>query len=76
MIEKFLINNKDCIKEYVGNDLSFEHLKQIFGVSNKNNEKIIYLLKGKHFLDEINNFSKIISEIDYLNNYGDYTYIF
>ena len=77
-VEDYLIKNKFCIPEYVGNELSFGRFRtDVFGVFiDDEGNKRIYLLEGKLFLDGRNNFSKVISETSYLNNYADYIYIF
>ena len=77
-VEEFLCKNKDCINEYVGNELSFGHFRtDVFGVSiDDDGNKMIYLLEGKLCLDGRNIFSKVMSETSYLNSYADYIYIF
>jgi hypothetical protein len=77
LVEHFLSKNKECVNDYVGNELSFGRFRtDVFGVSIDKDEKIVYLLEGKLYLDGRNVLSKVISETSYLNSYADYIYIF
>ncbi len=77
-IKEFLCKNKDCVNEYVGNELSFRDFRtDVYGVSiDDDRNKIIYLLEGKLWLDGRNIFSKVLAETSYLDSYADYIYIF
>lgn len=77
-VESFLCENKDCLGDYIGNELPFGSFRpDVFGVSVKDNgEKMVYLLEGKLWIDNRDIFSKVISETSYLNNYADFIYIF
>ena len=77
LIEQFLYANKDCIPDYVGNELSFERFRtDVFGVSTNDEKKMIYLLEGKLYLDGKDALTKVILETTYLESYADYVYIF
>lgn len=80
IIEQYLITHKKCIPEYTGNELHMgTHRKMradVYGYSRINNEKFIYLLEGKHYLDGRKNFSKVLCEAIPLLEFADYVYIF
>ncbi|EKQ50760.1 MAG: hypothetical protein B655_2275 [Methanobacterium sp. Maddingley MBC34] len=80
LVEDYLIKNKFCFDEYVGNELYMGSERQmradVFGISKENDEKIIYLLEGKHYLKGRGNFSKVLCEAIPLLEFADYVYIF
>ena len=79
-VENYLIKSKNCISEYVGNELHLGQDRGIrvdnYGLSNLNNEKTIYFLEGKLRLDGRIRFSKVLCEAMPLLEYADYVYIF
>lgn len=79
-VEDYLIKNKACIPEYVGNELHLGQDKKIrvdnYGLSKINDEKIIYFLEGKLRLDGRIRFSKVLCEAMPLLEYADFVYIF
>ena len=79
-VENYLIENKNCISEYVGNELHLGQDRGIrvdtYGLSNLNNEKTIYFLEGKLRLDGRIRFSKVLCEAMPLLECVDYVYIF
>ncbi|QUH22362.1 hypothetical protein HYG87_00570 [Methanobacterium alkalithermotolerans] len=80
LVEKFLIENKNCVKEYVGNELHMGSDRRmradVYGYYRKNNSQVIYLLEGKHYLDGRSNFSKVLCEAIPILEFADYVYIF
>lgn len=80
LVEDYLIKNKSCFEEYVGNELYMGSERQmradVFGITKIANEKIIYLLEGKHYLKGRGNFSKVLCEAIPLLEYADFVYIF
>jgi len=80
LVEDYLMRNKSCYKEYVGNELFMGSDRQmradVFGISQDNGEKIIYLLEGKLRLKGRGNFSKVLCEAIPLLEFADFVYIF
>ena len=77
-VEKFLKTQKDCLSEYVGNELSLKRGKNslradVFGVSNQDG-KTLYLCEGKKELKR-RSFGKVVGEAVELPKYADYVYL-
>lgn len=77
IIEKFLSEEKNCIEDYVGNELHMglgrKMRTDVYGVSKS---KEVYLLEGKLELEGRINFSKVLCEAMPLLDFADYVYIF
>ena len=79
LVETFLKSKKNCLSEYVGNELSLKRGKKsiradVFGVSNQDG-KTLYLCEGKKELKR-RSFGKVVGEAVELLKSADYVYIF
>lgn len=79
IIEKFLKEDKNCTKHYVGNELHMGSDRRmradVYGISN-DEENSIYLLEGKLKLEGRIHFSKVLCEAMPLLELADFVYIF
>ena len=78
-VQTFLKLQKNCLSEYVGNELSLKRGKKsiradVFGVSNQDG-KTLYLCEGKKELKR-RSFGKVVGEAVELLKYADYVYVF
>lgn len=79
IIEEFLKEDKNCIKDYVGTELHMGSDRKmradVYGISN-DEENSIYLLEGKLKLERRIHFSKVLCEAMPLLELADFVYIF
>lgn len=79
-VENFLMKEKGCFKDYVGNELHLgvdrKMRADVFGLSKNNGENISYFMEGKLKLEGRIHFSKVLCEAMPLLEFADYVYIF